>query len=84
MLPGNPRVSGGEKTSRPKIGTFRRYLIISDAFLANCRFEQTAIMATAIFVSLYLALVYLKTLPEFGLALLLQRKKLSDVMAAGN
>ena len=36
------------------------------------------------FLSLYLALDYLKSLPEFCLALPLQRKKLSDVMVAEN
>ena len=48
----------------------------------ECRSEQTAILVGQIFISLYLALVYLKPLPELGLALPLQRKKLSDVMAS--
>ena len=47
-------------------------------------YEQRAILAARIFLSLYLALVYLKPLPELGLALSLQRKKLSDVMVADN
>ena len=82
MQPGTPRISGGETTSRPNIDTFGRYLIIFGRFFANCRSEQTAILAARIFISLYLALVYLKPLSELGLALPLGRKKLSDVMAA--
>ena len=39
-------------------------------------------MAAQFFLSLYLALAYLKLLPELGLALPLQRKKLPDVMVA--
>ena len=34
------------------------------------------------FISLYLALIYLNPLSELGLALPLHRKKLSDVMVA--
>ena len=82
MQLGTPRFSGGETTSRPKIDTFGRYLIVSVRLFANCRSEQTAILAARIFISLYLALVYVKLLPELGIALPLQRIKLSDVMAA--
>ena len=82
MQPGTPRFSGGETTSRPNIDTFGRYLIVFGRFFANYRFEQTAILAARIFISLYLALIYLKSLPKLDLALPLQRKKLSDVMAA--
>ena len=82
MQPGTPHFSGGETTSCPNIDTFGRYFIIFGPFFANCRFEQTAILAEGIFTSLYLALVYLKLLPELGLVLPLQRNKLSDVMAA--
>ena len=74
MQPGMPRLSGGETTSRPNIDTFGRYLIIFGRFFANCRFEERAILAARIFISLYLALVYLKPLPELGLALPLKRK----------
>ena len=44
----------------------------------DCRSEQTATLVARIFISLHLALVYLKSLPELGLALPMQRKKLSD------
>ena len=79
MQPVMFRFSGGETTSRPNIDTL---LIFSDGSFAECRSEQTAILAARIFISLYLALVYLNPLPELGLALPLHRKKLSDVMAA--
>ena len=46
----------------------------------DCRSEQIATLAARIFISLHLALVYLKSLPELGLALPMQRKKLSDVI----
>ena len=49
-----------------------------------CRSEQRVILPEQIFKSLYLALDYLKPLPELSLALPLQRKKLSDVMVAKN
>ena len=45
MLPGRPRVSGGESTSSPKMCTFHRYF----DFGRNCRFEQRAILAAGIF-----------------------------------
>ena len=82
MQPGTLRLSVEETMSRPNIDTFGRYLIIFGRFFANCRFQQRAILAARIFISLYLALIYLKSLPELGLALPMQRKKLSDVMAA--
>ena len=40
--------------------------LFSDGSFAECRSEQTAILAARIIISLYLALVYLKPLPELG------------------
>ena len=59
-------------------------ILFLDGSFVECRSEQTAIPAARVFISFYLALVYLKPLPELGLALPLQKKKLSDVMASGH
>ena len=78
MQPGTPRFSGGETTSRPNIDNvwpifgrfFRELSLQADSNPGGANF--------------YLSLIYLKLLPELGLALPLQRKQLSDVMAADN
>ena len=83
MQPGMFRFSGGETARRPDIDTFGRYLIIFGRFFRGMSLRaDSAILAARIFISLYIALVYLKSLPELGLAPPLQRKKLSAVMAS--
>ena len=82
-----PHLSGGETTSRPNTDNVWPILIDyfrADLSRANCHYKQATILAARIFISLYLVLVYLKPLPELGLAHLLQIKKLSDVMAIDN
>ena len=58
------------------------YLIIFGRFFRELSLRAESNPGGAIFLSLYLVLVYLKLLSELALALLLQRKKLPDVIAS--
>ena len=77
-----PHLSKGETTSRPNIDMFGLYLIMFGRFFRELLLRAESDPGGVNFLSLYLALVYLKPLPELALALPLQRKELSDVMAS--
>ena len=77
-----PCFSEGETTSRPNIDNVWR---VFDYFRGVVsRTVASSRGGADFYIFVYLALAYLKPLPELGLALPLQRKKLSDVMAADN
>ena len=83
MQPGTPRFLGGETAIRPNIDTFRRFFDFFRMILSrNVVTNRERSWRREFFLSLYLALVYIKPVPELGLALPPQRKKLSDVMVA--
>ena len=82
MQPGTPSFPAGKTKSRPNIDTFGLYLIMFGRFFRGLLLRAESNAGGANFISLYLALVYLKPLSELGLALPLQRKHLSNVMAS--
>ena len=75
-----PHFSGGETTSHQSIDTFGRHLITFEQLFRKLSLQAESNPGNVMFISLYLALVYLKPLPELGQALPLQRKMLSDVI----
>ena len=81
MQPGMPRLSEKHRAVQTLIIRLADIIIIRTVISRTLALSREQSWRHGFFITLYLALVYLKPLPVLGLALLLPNTKLPDVMA---